>query len=141
MVLRLGIDGAASGDSFGDEVFHLGPAFAAQAIDHLNGFRSVADGLRCELQKLRMREHHDMDVLADDNARRRVVRELRVVREAESFEKRERPRKIRDGQIDEDLGDHESGGMSRRLRQPVQSNDEQDFSSRTGRTRFCEKNL
>jgi hypothetical protein len=62
--------------------------------------------LRCELQELRMREHHDMDVLADDDARRRVVRELRIVREAEGFEESEGSREIGDGQIDEDLGAH-----------------------------------
>ncbi len=61
-----------------------------------------------------MREHHDVNVLADDNARGRVVRELRIVREAERLEESEGTRQISDRQIDEDLGAHEEGCSERR---------------------------
>ncbi len=59
-----------------------------------------------------MREHHDMDVLADDDTSSRVVGELRVVREAECLEEGERSREISDGQIDKDLGTHRKGSTN-----------------------------
>jgi hypothetical protein len=62
-----------------------------------------------------------MNVLADDNARRRVVRELRIVREAERFEESSRSREISDGQIDEDLLVHGLGHEKTRAEAPVRS--------------------
>ena len=59
-----------------------------------------------ELLELRAGEHHDMNVLADDDARGGVVGELRVVRKTEGLEKGQGTREIRDRQIDEDLCAH-----------------------------------
>ena len=110
VVPGLGIRGATGSDSFRDQILDLLTAIATQAVQHFQGFPGVADGLRCELQELGFGEHHDMDLLADDDASPRIIAELRVVREAEHLEERERSREVRDGEIDENLGAHGVNG-------------------------------
>jgi hypothetical protein len=81
-----------------------------------------------------------MDVLADDNAGRRVIRELRVVREAERLEESEGTRQVSDGEVDENLGGHGPGYLNSRTEDAsVQSNDERAIQPRTGRTKISEK--
>jgi hypothetical protein len=53
-----------------------------------------------------MRERHVVNLLADDDARRIIAGELRVVREAKSFPECQRARHISDGEVDVDLPIH-----------------------------------
>jgi hypothetical protein len=109
IVLWLSVGGATGSHGFGDEIFHLSAALAAQAVQHLNGFGGVADRLWREVLELRMGEDHHMNVLADDNAGCVIIGELRVVGKAQGFEEGPGAREIRDGKVDEDLSAHGCG--------------------------------
>lgn len=100
-VLRLVVGRAAGGEGPGDEVVDLLAARAAQADQDFHGLGRVADGFGGELAELGMREQHDMDGLADDDAGGGVVGELRVMGEAEGLEEGHRPGQIGDREVEE----------------------------------------
>jgi hypothetical protein len=106
VVLRLFHRRATSSDGFAHEIIHLSAAFAAQAMEDFNGLRRIADVLGRELTELRMREHHDVDVLADNDARSGTVRELWVMRIAQRLKKSHRLGQVFDRKIDEYFGVH-----------------------------------
>lgn len=97
---------AASLHGLRDEFIDLGAALAAQAERDLGGFRGVAYGLRRERAPLLMRERHVVNLLADDDARRSIAGELRVVGEAKCFPECQRARHVGDGKVDVDLPIH-----------------------------------
>ena len=106
VICGCGLFRTASLHGLGDELIDLGAAFAAKTERDLGGFRGVAYGLRRERAPLLMRERHVVNLLADDDARRIIAGELRVVREAKCFPECQRARHIGDGKVDVDLPIH-----------------------------------
>lgn len=91
------------------------PAFDIEGDEHFGCLRGVGDLLLGESLKLGVREEHRKNVLADDHARGRVIGELRVEREPELGEERDRCLQVFDGEIDEDLGGHSEGSVAKRI--------------------------
>ena len=87
VILWIRVDRTASSHSLSDEILNLQAAFTTKAKQHLSGFGRVADGLRREVTKLGVREQHDENRLADDDARSSVVCELGIEFVAEFGEK------------------------------------------------------
>lgn len=80
VILRFCVRRAASSDGFGDEVFYFLAAIAAKANKDFSGLGRVADCLWCEFTEFRMCEQHDINRFANNDARRRIVCELWIVR-------------------------------------------------------------
>ena len=68
-----------------DEVIDLLAALATQVEQHLDGLARVADGFWREDAELGVRQQHDEDRVADDDACAFVVAELRVACVAQCF--------------------------------------------------------
>lgn len=90
IILGLVVGGAAGSYGFGDEVLNLRAALTTEAKQNFGGFGRVADGFGCEAAELVVREQHDENRLADDDACGGIVREPGIVLKAESMEKRHR---------------------------------------------------
>ena len=103
VILWIRVDRTASSHSLSDEILNLQATFTTKAKQHLSGFGRVADGLRREVTKLGVREQHDENRLADDDARGSVIGELRVVRKTERLEEGHRLWKVGNGKVDEYL--------------------------------------
>ena len=109
VVLRLFNRRAPCSDGFAHQIIHPGAAFTRQGMEDLQGLRSIADRLGRELTKLCMREKHEVNILADDEARGSVIGELRVPRITDCLVKGQDARQTHHGQGDENLGAHTLG--------------------------------
>ena len=77
-VLRLVVGRTTRGDRFGDETIYLFTALATEAEQNLDGFARVTDGFGREVSEPGVRKQHDRNRVADDDARARVIGELRI---------------------------------------------------------------
>ena len=78
-VLRLVVGGASRGEGFRDQIIDFLAAVTTEADQDLHRLGRIANGLGGEFAELRMRQQHDGDCLADDDASGRVATELRIV--------------------------------------------------------------
>lgn len=111
-VFRLVIRCASGGEGLRDEVIHLLATLATEADQDFHRLGRIADGLRREFAELGMRRQHDVDRLADDDARTSVAGHLRIMGETKCLEKGEGPRQIGDGNVESNLFDHVRRGST-----------------------------
>ena len=107
MVDRFSIHRSAMSRSLGYKRVERLAGFAGKAEENLGRLMRVANFPWGELTKFRVREDHDVDVLADHNAGSRFIRPLRLVGIAQPLVESHRARQISHGEIDENLGAHE----------------------------------
>lgn len=88
-ILRFVVGRAARSQRLGNQVIDLIATLATQADQDLDRLARIADVLGREITKAGVRKQHDKDRVTDDDARARVVGELRIVGKAECLEERQ----------------------------------------------------
>lgn len=112
-VFGLFVARASRGKGLRDERIDLLAALATEGDQDLHCLGRIADGLRGEFTELGVRQKHDGDRLADDDAGTRLAAELGIERVAQCFEKRGRLRQVGDREVEEDLFVHVHEGWMR----------------------------
>lgn len=86
VILWLVVGRSTCGKRFGDKIIDLLTALATECVQNFSGFAGIADLLGREVAKPVVRQQHDQNRVADDDARARIVASLQVAGKAECIE-------------------------------------------------------
>src|SRR6185437_317877 len=98
-ILGLIVGRATSRQSLGNQLIHLLAALTTEGYQDFDGLTCIADSFGRELTELGVGAQHDVNGIADDDARSRVVAHLRVVSEPKRLKEGDRPLEVSDREV------------------------------------------